>query len=576
MTVAARPAAAAEPSVLDVGVAGHAFDHLGEIGDQAPAAAASGANIIYGNGFGWLYDGLRTPAEMKVASEKAAAYVRDAKHDGIKLAIGYVCATSIVKLPKWDRNWTPAFRAQFKTPPSEWLQRGRDGKPLASWYGGDYQPACMNNPDWRTWEKFAVRQTLEAGYDGIFFDNPTVHPQGCYCEHCMRKFAAFVGQPGASVDEARKLATERSADFLRFRAKIAADFIAEMREYARTVKPDALITCNNSLNAPQAFYDQCRTYAYDIDELSKAEDWIVVEDMASQPRVNPDGKTVEYGGTYELLHAIAHGKPVAAITIVDGDYHTPPNLMRLAMAEAAAHGASYLSWPTWPADQRKRMADAVRPEAEFLRENAALLNGTTSRADVLVYLPFSHWVQTADCAPMRIAQALTAANVQFMVPAEGEFVKAVEAKRGGAVVVESRDAIHEADKAALEKFEAGGGTVVEAKGNWLPQARAAVKEPGVVVHGPATVRAVVRDQAGKAIVHLLNLNAKRLSSFEDAVTPAEKVTVEVRVPFLVRRVRSLSADPDGAQGDLAFEKRGEDVIAIEVPKVVLSTLLVVE
>jgi len=166
--------------------------------------------------------------------------------------------------------------------------------------------------------------------------------------------------------------------------------------------------------------------------------------------------------------------------------------------------------------------------------------------------------------------------VQFAVPAEADFAKAVAAKHGGAVVVESRGVLHDGDKAALEKFEAAGGAVVEAKGNWLLPLRQAIKQPGVIIHGPATLRAVVRDQDGKAIVHLLNLNVKRLSSFEDAVTPAEKVTVEVRVPFTAKRVHALSADADGAQGDLAFKATDDGTITIEIPKVVLSSILVVE
>src|SRR5688572_26720809 len=44
---------------LAVGVAGHAFDHLGGIGDQAEAAAGSGANVMYATGFGAVgYGGL--------------------------------------------------------------------------------------------------------------------------------------------------------------------------------------------------------------------------------------------------------------------------------------------------------------------------------------------------------------------------------------------------------------------------------------------------------------------------------------------------------------------------------------
>ena len=58
-------------------------------------------------------------------------------------------------------------------------------------------------------------------------------------------------------------------------------------------------------------------YAYDIDEMSKAEDYVVVEDMHSQPRTEANGQTFEYGPTYKLLHAISHGKPIVAVTIAN-------------------------------------------------------------------------------------------------------------------------------------------------------------------------------------------------------------------------------------------------------------------
>jgi len=130
---------------LRVGIAGHAFDHLGAIGDQAEAAAASGMNIIYPGCFGQLgYEGLPAPEEIEVLRKKFSDYIRDAKASGIKLALAYVCSTSIVKLETFDKNWSNEFRAQFATPPAQWLQQDRDGKPLPSWYGGNYLPACMN------------------------------------------------------------------------------------------------------------------------------------------------------------------------------------------------------------------------------------------------------------------------------------------------------------------------------------------------------------------------------------------------------------------------------------------------
>ena len=286
-------ASAAPPAALRTGVAGHAFDHLGGISDQAEAAAASGDNIIYTSGIGvWGYQGLPEETELAKARRETRAYTGKARKDGIRLVIGYVCATSIVGLNSFDRHWSAKFRSQFHTAPAEWRQQGKDGRPLPSWYGGEYQPACMNNPDWRAYEKQMVRMQLEAGCDGIFFDNPTVHPDGCYCRFCLEKFADFLAakthQPGAakpSLDELRQLAIKHPAQFLEFRGTIARDFIAEMRSYARTVQRGALITCNNSLNSPDVLFSQNRAYGYNINELSKAEDFVLVEDMASQPRM---------------------------------------------------------------------------------------------------------------------------------------------------------------------------------------------------------------------------------------------------------------------------------------------------
>src|SRR5258706_6696678 len=170
----------------------------------------------------------------------------------------------MVNFDAFDRNWPADFRARFHSAPSDWRQQSRDGSPLPSWYGGDYQAACMNHPDWRTFEKFIVRQQLESGCDGIFFDNPTVHPQGCYCPYCMEKFNQFLKIGGSasklhalssevlltkedqsstdSTAELRAYAISHPNDFMRFRGTIARDFLAEIRTYARTLKRGALIT----------------------------------------------------------------------------------------------------------------------------------------------------------------------------------------------------------------------------------------------------------------------------------------------------------------------------------------------
>jgi hypothetical protein len=575
---------------LLVGIAGHAFDHDGEFSDQGPTAAACGVNILYGGGFGTSYTGLKTPAENAQLTEKTAAYLQQCHHEGIKLGIGYICATSIVKLDQFDHDWTPEFRKQFTAPVSEWLQCDSNGKPLPSWYGGDYRPACMNNPNWRTFEKSVVRLQLEAGFNGIFFDNPTVHPQGCYCEYCMKRFATFASDHGLSLDpkqrtsELRQAAVKHPELFQQFRGTIASDFIADMRRFARTVKPNALVTCNNSFNAPNALFSQCRTFGHDIFELSKAEDWVLVEDMQSQPRVRSDGSTVEYAPEYEGLAAISHGKPVVAITIVDGNYRTAPNLTRLAMAEAAAHGASYLSWPNWPPNLRKKLIDGVKPEADFLKQHADLLNGGHRRADVIVFMPFRQWVHTDVCRPLQWAAALSAANIPYLMASEDDLTSVMTKNPHAVLLAESPKVLIDSETAATKQFESAGGHIVwvdETKQNdWLPRLQKSLGTPSVVMHGPPTMRITLTDQPGKCIAHLLNLNVLPLSSYDDKVTPAGQVDITLHVPFSeVHGVKAETADPDAAQGNLHFDATPDahgEVVKVSVPKTVLSTMLVVQ
>jgi hypothetical protein len=598
----------AEPRELRVGVAGHAFDHLGAIGEQAKAATASGANIIYVTGLGGVgYLGLPAADAFATQRQAAAAYLRNAKRQGIRLAIGYVCATSIVKLETFDKNWSPAFRARFHQAPANWRQQDRNGNPLPSCYGGDYQPACMNNPDWRTYERFMVRQQLAAGCDGIFFDNPIVHPQGCYCDYCMEGFAQFLKREGLlpaadsqPVKTLRQLADKHPAAFMRFRCTIARDFLSVMRDYARSLKSSALVTANNSLNSADVLFSQCRTYGYNIYELSQAEDFVVVEDMSSQPLTRADGRVVEYGPTYRQLQAISHGKPLVAVTLADADYHTPPHLVRLAMAEAAANNASYLSWPTWPEKEWPRMISLIRPEADFLRQNADLLNDTRARHEVVLFLPFRNWVATDQCRASDLAAELARANVQFEVICEDELRPASEGRklvgkvpamtpaappdalRGAKVLLApAHSDFTKGELKLMERFTRIGGSVITAeKADWLKDVVTAVGEPAIRMEGPATVRVIVRDQPRRTMVHVLNLNVQRLSSFEDKVMPVADLRVAVHTPLKkVRSVRALTADAAASAGTLQFTStaKGRDtLVQLILPRLEISTILVIE
>lgn len=580
----------APPRELRVGIAGHAFDHLGALGEQSEAAIASGANILYATGLGGDgYSGLPVEPVLKQHVEASKRYAESSKTNGATLLIGYICATSIVGLERFDQNWTREFRARFKSSPPHWRQQDRHGQPLRSWYGGEYEPACMNHPDWREYERQIVRLQLEGGHDGIFFDNPTVHQQGCFCPHCMLGFSQFLRSEGIAVPDSRlefvrSLAAERPKDFLRYRATIGRDFLAEMRRFARTSHPKALITCNNSLNSPEVFFSQSRTLGYNIFELSKAEDFVVVEDMSTQPRVLRDGRMLEYGPVYRQLHAISHGKPLVAVTIADADYHTPPRLMRLAMAEAVAHRASYLSWPTWPEPERDRMASEVRPQADLFRAQEQWLNQLQPRRDLLLLLPFQRWVETNTCRALQLANVLSRSNIQYEVLAEEDWTlkNFTRAKTPLPVVMcESPDFFSPKQRVALDRFERRGGRIVYAdQATWWRTLMEGGLQPSITLEAPPTLRVVVQDAKKGTVLHFYNLNIEKVSPFQDRLVPAEFVRVECRIPrHSVRSVTAFSADARASTGSLKFEtvrERGGCSVQFQLPTIEISTLVLVE
>jgi hypothetical protein len=91
---------------------------------------------------------------------------------------------------------------------------------------------------------------------------------------------------------------------------------------------------------------------------------------------------------------------------------------------------------------------------------------------------------------------------------------------------------------------------------------------------------VVGEQRSKTLVHLLNLNVQKISSFEDKVTSVKDLKVTVRVPFrTVRSVRLLTADEGASEGDIRFERvqtsAGVSVV-VTVPRLEIASILVVQ
>ena len=88
------------------------------------------------------------------------------------------------------------------------------------------------------------------------------------------------------------------------------------------------------------------------------------------------------------------------------------------------------------------------------------------------------------------------------------------------------------------------------------------------------VRAVVRRKGEKMIVHLLNLDVQKVSSFEDRVTPVSDLKIELSVDG-AKSVKALSADDDATKGKIDFAVV-DGAVRMTISKLVVSTILVVE
>lgn len=229
------------------------------------------------------------------------------------------------------------------------------------------------------------------------------------------------------------------------------------------------------------------------------------------------------------------------------------------------------------------MITTIRPEANFLRQNEKLLNNTEPRRDVLLFLCFRRWLETEHCAVSDLAAALSRANIPFAVASEDNLVQALGSRdsRPQVLLLDSFSRLNGTEKEAAESFQQNGGSVMAADAHdWLVSVQYAIEKPSLTLRAPAGVRAVIRDQPKRTLVHLYNLNVQKLSSFDDKIFLAKDIHLSVRVPMKrVHSVRALTADPGATSGPLEFTTRRDDkeiVVEISVPELEISEILVIE
>lgn len=568
MAFAGSALAAAKPGVaeyLQVGKFRPAFDHMGAIGQQIDSVAASGCTVTYAGLGACVYQGLPAKTELRKLIDEAKAYVRKGHSEGVPVMLSYLCATSIVNADTFTKNWKD-FSPDLpdSTDARTLLQQDIDGNNLPSWYDPPYNPADMWNPGWRRYQRFLVKLVIECGFDGIFYDNPTVHTRGNYSQYAMRAWSKFLKANGVGVsDESlpalRELTKSNQRLWLQFRATEAADFIGEMRRYARSLKPDFVLTANNSLNVWDSFYTQPRTMGYSVFNQSQSQDFVTIEDMSMSPR--RDGATyLSYASTLRMIHAIAHGRPISTCTIADGHYTTPPDMMKLAIAECAANDAAYMVWACWEQQYRGDNEKAVRQYHDFMVKHSDLFKNTKPVSDTVLIWPYDDWLTRDDCPTAYVARDLSAANVQYDPITEADLTPALLSRYKFAVWAAAEAPQKPETQKMLASFTKSGGKVLEMPAPKIPSTSPpptdAQPNASVIVHDAPGVRASIRQAGSKLVLHLCNLNVTRQDDYHDTVQPAANVAVSWLLPKganpAALKLHCLTPDPEGYAGNLPF------------------------
>lgn len=546
------------------------FDHLGAVERQIDAVAASGCTVTYAGLGGRTYLGLLAKGEMQKFLDGIKAYNSRGHLRGVPVILSYLCATSICNAKTFTENWKDfAPDLPVGIDATTLLQQDINGNNLPSWYGDPYNPADTWNPIWRQYHKFLIKLVIQSGHDGVFYDNPTVHANGNYSQYAMCAWCRFLKKSGVTVPEEstaslRELTKSNQKLWMQFRATEVADFLREMRDYGRSLKPDFILTANNSLNIWDSFYDQPRTLGYNIFNMSQSQDFVTVEDMSFSPRRDATGY-VSYGSTLRMIHAIGHGKPVSVTTIANNSYTTPAEMMQLAIAECTAHDTAYMVWACWDEPYKQAMERSVKQYHDFLDSHPDLFANTQPVSDVAFIWPYDNWLQRSDCPTAYLAQYLSAANVQYDPITEGDLTPAKLREYKCAVWVNSEPPQKPQTQKMLSEFTKSGG---KAFGLSTDQLNLAIPDKqqdstlagtgSVSLAGVKGVRATARRAKSACILNLYNLNVVWKDAYHDEVEPAGKVDVSWLLPKGMKskglKLKCFTPDTDATSGNLAFKQ----------------------
>ena len=391
---------------------------------------AGAQRMVAEAGFNWIYltYDWGFPPEVERQDWEAFRQTVPIYHAGGARVFGYVQTSNCV------------YDGSFRT--RDWYARDPRGRPFY-YYTGRYM-TCWLHPDWRQHLRDVIGGMIEAGADGVFLDNPWhgaqpfllsgawLGPAGCYCPRCQAAFRQATGLDiPAHLDPS---GDETSRRYLRWRADVVAQTIGELAGYARSLKPDVVVSANDFDAVMRPSY---LMLGIDLEACAQVQDVLMIEDYGL-PRWEPGQPSllVNNALTLRTARALAGETPVTTDPYdkgigFDGVY--PPRRFRQGMAEAAACGVPMVVKGTefvengvftlLSAPQFAPQRQAIGHYHRWLEAHAALYQERTNLASVGLCHPGERlWLDWGRLAPLYFGagQALLAAGIPWRVVARGE------------------------------------------------------------------------------------------------------------------------------------------------------------
>jgi len=330
----------------------------------------------------------------------------------------------------------------------DWYALTPKGKPVF-YYTGRHM-TCWNHPEWQAQLHKMITGIIASGADGVFFDNPWYGSQplhlagtwfgsaGCYCPRCQELYLKDTGEPiptSIQMDSA-------GIQYLRWRANQAAQVLADLAAFARSIKPDVLVSVNNF---DAVMRNSHLIYGIDLQAVAGFQDVMMIEDYGLPGyQDHLPARLTNNALTVRTARALCGQTPISVDPYDHGigfDQVYPSRRFQQAIAEAAALGASNVVKGTEFVDEQGcfTLLTAAKYDDErkaigrynsWIAEHRQLFQQSrTNLARVALLHPGDQlWQRWDELAPLFFGagQALLASGIPFQVVMNGAIPEQID------------------------------------------------------------------------------------------------------------------------------------------------------